>query len=156
MKAKELLLTGVLFIIFSSCGGQTQNDVPANVKSAFTQKFSNATNVKWGRENDQEREAEFKMDSKSYAADFDNAGIWVETEYEINENEIPAIVKSTLDKESTGAKINLSEVAETADGISYEFIVGRGEDQTELVIDNSGKLISNELVNPEDENDSED
>jgi len=152
MKKQMLILAAVIFIAFSACG-QSDKDVPAPVRSAFSQKFSGATNVKWGKENDKEWEAEFKLDGKDYSANFDNDGVWVETEYQISVKEIPAAIKTVLDKESAGAKIKVSEVTETKDGKSYEFVVGKGENETELVIDNAGNVISKEQVKEENEND---
>jgi hypothetical protein len=152
MKTTILSLTAILFLSFTACG-QPGKDVPAPVKSAFSQKFSGATNVKWGRESDKEWEAEFKMGGKKYSANFDNAGNWMETEYQVTVNELPAPVKATLDKESAGSKIKLSEVTETKDGKAFEFVLNKGEDQTELVIDNSGKVTKKEQLKEENEND---
>lgn len=152
MKKQILILAAVIFISFSACG-QSEKDVPAPVKSGFSQKFSGATNIKWGKENDKEWEAEFKLGGRKYSANFDNAGTWVETEYQISVKEIPAAVKTALEKESAGAKIKVSEVTETKDGKSYEFIVGKGENETELVIDNAGNVLSKEQVKEENEND---
>jgi hypothetical protein len=152
MEKKILILVAVIFIGFSACG-QSEKDIPAPVKSAFSQKFTGATNVKWDKENDEEWEAEFKLGGKNYSANFDNAGTWVETEYQISLKEIPAAVKAALDKESAGAKIKVSEVTETKDGKSYEFVVGKGKKETELVIDNAGNVISKEQVKEQNEND---
>jgi len=154
MKKQILILAAVVFIGFSACG-QSDKDVPAPVKLAFSQKFSGATNVKWGKENDKEWEAEFKLGGENYSANFDNAGTWIETEYQISVKEIPAAVKTALDKESAGAKIKVSELTETKDGKSYEFVVGKGKNETELVIDNSGNVISKAQVKEENENDEE-
>lgn len=152
MKTQILILAAVLLFSFSTCG-QSGKDAPASVKSAFSQKFSGATNVKWGMENDKEWEAEFKMAGKEYSANFDPNGIWLETEYEISTKDIPAAVKTTLDKESAGAKIKVSEVTETKEGNAYEFVVKKGENETELVIDSSGKLIKKEQLKEENEKD---
>jgi len=67
-----------------SCG----QSVPEKVKSAFAGKFPNASSVKWDKENDEEWEAEFKMDGKEYSANFTVDGNWKETEYEIKKSEI--------------------------------------------------------------------
>jgi hypothetical protein len=152
MKTTILSLAAILLISFSACG-QSGKDVPAPVKSAFTQKFSGATNVKWGRESDKEWEAEFQMGGKKYSANFDNAGNWMETEYQVTVSELPAAVKATLDKESAGSKIKLSEVTETKDGKAFEFVLNKGENETELVIDNSGKVTKKEQLKEENEND---
>jgi hypothetical protein len=152
MKTPILILAAVILYSFTACS-QSGKDVPGPVKSAFLQKFSTATNVKWGKENEKEWEAEFQIDGKKYSANFDNAGNWIETEYQISINEIPAAVKATLDNESAGAKIKMSEVTETKEGKAYEFVVSKDENETELVIDNSGNIIKKEQRKEENEND---
>jgi hypothetical protein len=152
MKTTILSFAAILLFSFTACG-QSGKEVPAPVKSAFSQKFSGASNVKWSQENDKEWEAEFKLGGKDYSANFDNVGTWVETEYQISVKEIPAAVKTTLDKESEGAKIKVSEVTETKDGKSYEFVVSKGENETELVIDNAGNIVKKEQLKEENEND---
>jgi hypothetical protein len=140
MKTSILILSAVLLLSFTACG-QSDNKVPEAVKSSFSQKFSNATNVKWDKENDNEWEAEFKMDGIKYSANFDNSGAWSETEYQISISDIPEAVKTTLNKESAGSKIEVSEVSETKDGKVYEFIISKGENKMELVIDNAGNIV---------------
>ncbi|NLJ43329.1 MAG: hypothetical protein GX431_06690 [Bacteroidales bacterium] len=152
MKTKILSLAAILLFSFTAFG-QSVKDVPATLKSAFTQKFSGATKVKWSRENDKEWEAEFKLGGKYYSANFDNAGTWLETEYQISVKEIPATVKTAIDKESAGAKIKVSEVTETKDGKSYEFVISKGKNETELVIDNYGNIIKREQLKEESKKD---
>jgi hypothetical protein len=153
MKTSALIIAVILFSI-SACG-QTNKDVPAGVATAFSQKFPKATKVEWGRENDKEWEAEFKIDGKEYSANFDNAGTWMETEYEIYAKEIPAAVKSTLDKEFAGFKIKVSEISETKDAKVYEFVLEKGEASFEAAIDPEGKLLSKEEMKEEDEKDED-
>jgi len=154
---KTLILAfAALFLISITACGQAGKDVPATVKSTFSQKFPKATNVEWGKENDKEWEAEFKMDGKEYSANFDIAGTWIETEYEISTKEIPASVKATFDKESLGYKIGESVVTENKDGRAYEFLLKKGETEIELIIDSNGKVIKKEQAEKEDEEDEED
>jgi hypothetical protein len=47
----------------------------------------------------------------------------------------------------------LSEVTETKDGKAFEFVLNKGENETELVIDNSGKVTKKEQLKEENEND---
>ncbi|HUX96614.1 MAG TPA: PepSY-like domain-containing protein [Bacteroidales bacterium] len=152
MKTKILILVSSLLISISAWG-QNGKDVPANVKSSFSQKFSRASGVKWSKENDKEWEAEFKMDGKEYSANFDNAGTWLETEYEVAVKEIPSAVKATLDKESMGFKIEESALSETKNGKAFEFVISKGETEFELSIDTNGKLLSKEQLKEEDEDD---
>jgi hypothetical protein len=152
MKNKALLFASVLLISLNACG-QTAKDVPAGIKTTFSQKFPAASKVEWGRENDQEWEAEFKLDGKEYSATFDNAGVWMETECEISLKEVPASVKTTLDKESAGFKIGESVTAEDKTGKVYEFLLSKDKKEYELLIDLNGKLIKKEEVKEEAEKD---
>jgi hypothetical protein len=153
MRPPILILSAVILLGFASCG-QSGTEVPASVKSAFSQKFPDATGVKWDMENDNEWEAEFNLDGKEYSANFDNSGVWTETEYRISLEEIPEAVKATLDEESAGAKIEESEVCETKDGKAYEFVLREGESETELIIDDAGNTIKK--VQPTEEQEEED
>ncbi len=153
METSVLIISAVLLISFSACG-QSEKNAPASVSTAFSQKFPDASKVKWGKENDNEWEVEFKMDSKEYSANFDNSGVWVETEYEITAKEIPAAVKTTLEKEFAGYKIAESEVSETPESKVYEFALSKGKERLEAAIDAAGKVITKELAkegNEEDE-----
>jgi hypothetical protein len=149
---KNLILVIALATTYSYCAfGQTSKDVPANVKTAFAQKFPNAMKVKWEMESGKEWEAEFKLDGKEYSANFDNNGVWMETEYEISINEIPVAVKATIDKEFAGYKIEESEISETSEGKVCEFLLKNGEEKAEASIDLSGKLLKKEQVKKEKE-----
>ena len=143
-------MAAALLISLNFCG-QEVKDLPSGVKTAFTQKFPNATGVKWGKENAKEWEAEFKMAGKDYSANFDNAGAWMETEYKISANEIPDAVKSAIAKEFAGYKTDESEVSETAKGKVYEFAFSKGEVKMEAAFDLNGKLISKETLKEENE-----
>lgn len=167
MKTIITLFSALLFFSFSLSGQvaketkegkegketKEKKEAPANVKSAFSQKFPAATKVEWGKEGDNEWEAEFKLNGKEYSANFDNAGKWMETEYEISAKDIPAAVKTTLDKESAGFKIEESVVTETAALKAYEFVIVKGKDKMELVIDGNGKLVKKEAVKEEEDED---
>jgi hypothetical protein len=145
-----LIAASTLILAVTACG-QSKKEVPANVTSAFSAKFSNVSKVKWSMENDSEWEAEFKLNGKECSANFDNEGIWMETEYEVSVKDIPAAVKATLDKESAGYKIEESGITETAEGKVYEFVISKGETETELLIDSDGNLKNKEQIKEEDE-----
>jgi uncharacterized membrane protein YkoI len=148
---KLFLVTAVTAIFSLNFCGQTSKDVPPNVKTAFSQKFPSATNVKWDMENEKEWEAEFKMDGKEYSANFDMNATWMETEYEISTTEIPVSVKTTIDKEFAGYKIEKSEVSETADGKVYEFELKKDAEKIEIAIDMNGKVVKKEQMKKQGE-----
>jgi len=150
MKTPVLIISAALLISVSACG-QSGKDVPASVSSAFTQKFPNASKVKWGKENEKEWEAEFKMDGKEYSANFDLAGAWIETEYEVAATELPAVVMAAIEKESAGLKIGEAAVSETKDGKVYEVTAGKGKAAMAFVVDSNGVIQQKGLVKEEEE-----
>lgn len=143
MKNLTLIISIAVLFSLSACG-QKSNNVPENVKTAFNQKFPDATKVKWDKENDSEWEAEFKMDGREYSANFDNNGVWKETEYEINVKDVPETVKSAIDAEYAGYKIKESEISETTNGKVYEFELKKEEERLEVAIDMDGKIVKKE------------
>ena len=142
---KNLLLVIALVALFNfNTNGQTSKDIPANVKTTFSKQFPKATNVKWDKENNNEWEAEFKMNGKEYSANFDNNGKWMETEYEIAAKEIPITVKTTLDIEFKAYKIEEAAISETKSGKLYEFDLKKDGKKTEVAIDVNGKVVKKE------------
>lgn len=136
-----ILVIAASALISLNVTAQTSKNVPKNVKTAFSQKFAKATDVKWGKEGKTEWEAEFKMDGKAYSANYDLKGEWLETEYAITVNEIPAAVKTAIDKDYAGYKMKESEISETAKGKVYEFELVKGKNKVEIAFDLNGKLI---------------
>lgn len=61
----------------------SDNDVPATVKTAFSAKYSTATDVKWEdahEDNVQTYKAKFMLDGKKWKAEFDGTGKLVKEE----------------------------------------------------------------------------
>lgn len=127
-------------------------DVPTKVKEAFAKKFPAVKKVKWEKESDTEWEGEFKMKGKEFSANFLEDGTWQETEHEIKKKAIPANVKTTLDTEFSGYKIEEAELSETQEGSVYEFELEMGEEELEVVIDTDGKVVSKKIMSEDEEN----
>jgi hypothetical protein len=114
--------------------------VPEAVKTAFSSKYPSATNVKWGKENSKEYEAEFKLNNTSISANFGLDGSWVETETVIPVADLPAAVSSAVTKKYPGAVITMAEKLEVPGGkLLYEaaFKVGGKKKSMELNPDGS-------------------
>lgn len=124
-----------------SASAKPGKQVPQFVKNAFTEKFSQATNVKWDEEKKGEWEAEFKLNGKTYSANYSTKGEWLETEYAVAVTEIPAEVKSAIAKNFPGYQIKESEISETATTKVYEFELVKGITKKEVALDSSGKII---------------
>jgi hypothetical protein len=86
------------------------------------------------------------MNGNEYSANYDANGTWMETEYEINQNEVPANIKATLGAEFIGYVINESEISETALGKIYEFELKKGNEKKEVAVSLDGKVIKKEKV----------
>jgi hypothetical protein len=153
---KNLMLTVAIaiFIGLNACG-QNDKNVPANIRTDFSQKFPKATKIKWEKENDKGWEAEFKMNGKEYSANYDLNGSWMETEYEIDSKDIPAAVKACLDKKYAGFKFSELEISETSSGKFYEFELRKGSEKLEVSIDSSGKVLKSDEGNNRDVEDKD-
>jgi uncharacterized membrane protein YkoI len=151
-----LVLITVLALLCFSAYGQTNKEVPPAVKAAFAKKFPAAKDVKWDKENDNEWEAEFELDGKELSANFDNAGLWTETGYELESKDIPAVVITAITKEFSGYKIEESELSESKDGKVYEFELEKGKDKLEVDVAPDGKILKKGIKTDEDgENDND-
>jgi len=150
-----LIIALVSFLGLNACC-QSEKEVPAAVKTAFAEKFPDAKKIKWGMENKTEWEAEFKLNGKEYSANYNVDGTWMETEYEINQNEIPANVKATLGAEFIGYTIGESEISETAAGKVYEFELRKGKERKEVAVGIDGKVVKKEEAKDEDGEEDDD
>ena len=122
MKNIFIVLTAAITIgLSANCQGIK---VPDAVKNAFSAKYPGATNVKWGKENAKEYEAEFKLNNNSISANFGLDGSWVETESVIPENDLPTAVKAAVSSKYPGAPITLAEKTEQpGNKVFYEVTV---------------------------------
>lgn len=116
---------------------------PAAVKKAFEAKFPEATQVKWSKENAHEYEAEFKWNKKSYSANFNDKGIWLETESSTNFISLPIPVQKAIDASNLNkATIKALNQIEKANGkMSYEVEIKKGGKLVELFYAENGQLI---------------
>ena len=67
--------------------------------------FPDAKNIKWGKENANDFEAEFKLDGKKVSANFSMKGAWLETETEFPVVDLPEAVVASINKKFGGWKI---------------------------------------------------
>jgi flagellar motor switch/type III secretory pathway protein FliN len=150
MKNLSVLIGAIALLSFTACG-QIGKKVPAGVSAAFSQKFPEASKVKWGKENATEWEAEFMLHGVEYSANFDESGAWMETEYKIGSSELPAAIQTTLDEQFGEYEIDLAEVTETAEGKLFELGLKKGKEELEITMDNDGKVLKKAQAEEEDE-----
>ncbi len=115
---------------------------PMAVNTAFNTKFPKATNVKWGKENAKEYEAEFKLNNNPVSANFGLDGSWVETETTINTSELPASVSRAIHTKYPGAPITKTEKLEKpVDKIFYEVLIKVNGNTKEIELNPDGSFI---------------
>ncbi len=121
-----------------------QKTPPVVVSKAFAEKFKSAEKVKWSMEDAKEWEAEFMLNGKESSASYDLSGKWLETEMEIKKADLPAAVKTSLDKEFAGAKIEEVNHIDSPDFTGYEIGLESKGKNYEVKATKEGKLTSKE------------
>ncbi len=130
-KVMFLLLVGLGFH-FAACAQKTP---PAAVLAAFNQQFSNVKELEWGKEKNGDWEAEFEQNGVESSANFSAAGLWLETETEIEVADLPAPVQTALQ----GKKVKEAAKILRADGTTvYEAEVKHKD----LLFDAAGKPVN--------------
>lgn len=171
---RSVSLVCLLFLIICALHAQGM-DVPSKVKEAFANKFPNARQVEWGRENTNEFEAEFTVKGTHMSANFDPEGNWKETEVEIAQSDLPSAVQQTLTNDYSEAEVEHIYKVSQPGKTRYEVAVaGENEEQFgenggeeneheeneeayeeertyELVFTTDGKLVKNEQANEEED-----
>lgn len=154
MKHLMMMAGAGLLVLAEACAQNQKEMVPDEAQSAFRNMFPNASKIGWEKENEDEWEVEFAENGVEYSANFSTTGEWKETEHEIQLDEVPDEVRSTLDSAFSGYKVKEAERAEKMDGISYEFELKKGKTVVEVAISAEGRVIHKQEV--EEESDDED
>lgn len=148
MKRSAIIVTGLAISMFACA--QTP---PKSVTDNFNSRFSGATKVKWDQEEENEWEAEFKMNGSEMSASFDNAGKWLETEKEIKKSALPAAVSEAVNDQYSDYKFGEIAEIETPGFKGYEIGLEKGEEEIEIQVSNDGTITS--VKNIEDEEDED-
>lgn len=139
MKNIFIVFVAIIAISISASG---QLKVTEAAKKAFAAKFPNATDVKWGKENATEYEAEFKLNNQSISANFKTDGSWVETETTIKASELPAAVTNAINTKYPGNTITRAEKLEKPGGkILYETVIKVKGKKKEIEINPDGSFV---------------
>lgn len=136
MKKAILLLTLVLCVCTSA---YTQTKA---AKNAFNTKFPDAENVKWGKENSKEYEAEFTLNGTDMSANFLKDGTWVETETSMGVDNLPQAVKDAVKSNyPNGRIVGASKIEKPNKDTIYETDIEIKSKTKEVVFDEKGNIL---------------
>jgi hypothetical protein len=134
---KLILMLGVVLI--TSCAFAVTP--PTAVQKAFAQKFAKATDIKWGKENSNEYEAEFVLEGIKMSANFATDGTWLETETTIPVSQLPAAVTAAVAKlYPNSTVIEADKIERAGKATLYETEIKTGTKKKEVVFDDKGVI----------------
>ncbi|MCC7401024.1 MAG: PepSY-like domain-containing protein [Chitinophagaceae bacterium] len=137
---KIIIVLAAVIVAGGSIHGQVK--VTEAAKKAFAEKFPNATDVKWGKENAKEYEAEFKLNGQPVSANFKLDGSWVETESSIPVSDLPVAVSNALKTKYPGLPILKAEKTEKPGGkIIYEAVIKIHGKKKEIELNPDGTFV---------------
>lgn len=138
---KKYLLIFALFGLIA-CENKANIEVPENVKKAFTEKYPGATNPQWEQQ-PYGYEAVFVQNGIEYEGEFSPQGTWLETEYEVPQQQFSSQVLARVKRENPGYTVTKHEIEITPQGKFYEVEIERGSEQIELYFDESANPAPN-------------
>jgi hypothetical protein len=118
-----------------------KNEIPVAVSKAFSEKFATATNVEWEAEEEGIFEAEFTLNGKEMSAEFTSDGTWKETETEVAQSDLPAVIVDSLESAYAEYIVEETEMCETPEGRRWEIALKKENTELSLVLDETGKIL---------------
>lgn len=143
MKIIAILFGAVLAMSCSSAQKISEKEIPAVVKTALQKNYPNAEEVKWDKEK-ANYEAEFEVNETDYSVLMDASGKILETEIEIESNELPANTKAYITKNYADKKIKeAAKITDNKGTVTYEAEI-KGKD---VIFDSNGNFIKEVIEN---------
>lgn len=135
---KSMLLVAFAMVVSLGFSQKVKSaDVPVVVRNAFEKQYPTAKEVTWDKEKNQ-YEASFDLNKIDQSVLMDDAGKIVETEVEIEMNQLPKGVLDYVKKNYKGASVKEAAKITDSNGIvTYEAEI-KGVD---LLFDSNGKFI---------------
>lgn len=117
-----------------------EKDVPVAVKNSLVKNFS-TNRADWNKEG-ANYEASFKEKGNEMSVVFDSSGNIVETEKEINQNELPMAVQNVLKNDYKDFALEEIAVIDSKGKVTFETELEKGKESFEIIFDADGKVIS--------------
>lgn len=137
MKKTAITIVVMLIAAMSFAQKVQEKNVPASVKSAFKKAYPAATSTKWDKEEDK-YEASFDLNKVDHSVLMDAKGNIIETEVEIELNQLPKGVLSNVKSKYAGHKAkDAAKITDAKGTVTYEVAI-KGLD---LIFDSNGKFV---------------
>lgn len=137
MKKLAIMIAAGLLTSNSFAQKMQDKDVPAAVNTTFKKNYPAIKDVKWEKEGDK-YEASFDLNKIDNSVLFDAEGNIIETEVEIEVNQLPTGVLEYVKAHYAGLKVKEgAKITDTKGAVTYEAEI-KGMD---LLFDSSGKFI---------------
>lgn len=143
---KTLLVVLAVALGIGQAGAQKikASEVPQSVKQGLLQHFA-AKDADWDKEGEN-YEASFEQKGREISIIFDRNGRVLETEREIDKNELPSPVLESLKRDYKDYKIEEVARIESNGVFTYETELESAEQTLELVFDGQGKLLKKAVL----------
>jgi len=120
-----------------------QEGIPDAVKAAFAKKYPGENDPDWFFDKNGNYEAKFKKDGIHYRADFTPQGVWVETETNIKEKELPKAIKKVIKEKYDDLKIaEIEKVESNAKGLFYDVEFKVNGTKKDVEFNASGQILN--------------
>ncbi|MEO6583553.1 MAG: PepSY-like domain-containing protein [Ferruginibacter sp.] len=137
MKKFAITIVAMFFAALAFAQKMQEKNVPANLKSSFHKMYPTAKDVKWDKEGEK-YEASFDLNKKDNSVLMDAQGNILETEVEMELNQLPTGILEYVKSHYAGKKAKEGAKITDAKGIvTYEVEI-KGMD---LIFDNNGIFI---------------
>lgn len=137
MKKLAIMMVAGMITSFSFAQKMQDKDVPAAVKTTFQKAYPNTKEVKWDKEGEK-YEASFDVNKIDNSVLLDASGNILETEVEIELNQLPATIPDYVKTHYSGQKIKEgAKITDVKGNVTYEAEI-KGMD---LLFDSNGKFI---------------
>ncbi len=152
-----LIITGLLLY---SCNGPNKEkpqdqDQTNPAETNFKSQYPDVTDVTWEQEGEF-TEAEFEQNGIEISILYDADGNVIETETEIDVNQLPEIITTYISENYSGSEIEEVEKIESAKGNFFEVEIENENDQeVELLFDAVGNFVK-EIIETDDEGEEDD
>ncbi len=120
---RMILILSMILIAMSAFSGKP----PAPVKKAFEQKFPGLSNVRWVKASAALWEVHFDVNGSDGFADFTVEGVWLETEIQTKESELPLAIENAIKTQCAGwIMVEVNKIETNQHGIVYVADVKKG------------------------------